>query len=232
MEADFSRKNLPPSPRYPFGTDWLGRDMFARTMAGLSLSIRIGLLTASVSAVIAFLLAALASMSKAADSAVTFLIDLVMGVPHILLLLLISFAAGRGFSGVVIGMMLTHWTSLARVMRGEMLQLSQSGYVQVAVRLGQSRMQIVRRHMLPHLAPQFTVGLALLFPHAILHEASITFLGFGLPPDQPAIGIILSESMRYLITGQWWLSVFPGLALVIAVVLFDYVGNAMRRMYE
>ncbi len=175
---------------------------------------------------------AAAVMGKAADSIVTFLVDLFMGVPHMLLLILIAFACGKGFWGVVIGVTLSHWMSLARVIRGEILQLKQAGYVRVAAKLGQSRFQIVKRHMVPHLLPQFIVGLVLLFPHAILHEASITFLGFGLPPDQPAVGVILSESMRYLVTGHWWLSVFPGLALVAVVVVFDYIGSSLRKLLD
>lgn len=86
--------------------------------------------------------------------------------------------------------------------------------------------------MLPHLFPQFITGLILQFPHAILHEASITFLGFGLSPEQPAIGIILSESMKYLAMGKWWLAVFPGLALVLAVMLFSLVGENLRRVLD
>ncbi len=233
METDFSRKNLPPSFSYPFGTDWLGRDMFIRTLCGLSLSIHIGLLTAVVSAAFAFLLgSAAAIMGKAADSAVSFLIDLAMGVPHMLLLILVAFACGRGLWGVIAGVTLSHWMPLARVIRGEVLQLKHSGYVLVAAKLGQSRFQIVKRHMLAHLLPQFIVGIVLLFPHAVLHEASITFLGFGLPPDQPTVGIILSESMRYLVTGHWWLSVLPGLALAAVAAIFDCIGSSMRKLLD
>ena len=86
------------------------------------------------------------------------------------------------------------------------------------------------RHMLPHLLPQFLTGLILQFPHAILHEASVTFLGFGLSPEQPAIGVILSESMRYLTTGKWWLALFPGLAMVLVVLLFAALGEGVRRL--
>ena len=93
-------------------------------------------------------------------------------------------------------------------------------------------MAVLRRHMLPHLLPQFLTGLVLLFPHAILHEASVTFLGFGLPPEQPAIGVILSESMSYLTTGKWWLAVFPGLALVGVVLLFALLGDQLRRLLD
>ncbi|MEG0979376.1 MAG: ABC transporter permease [Oscillospiraceae bacterium] len=231
METNFAIKDISPCLKYPFGTDWMGRDMFSRTLAGLSTSIKIGLLTASASAVIAFLLGtAAATMGKKVDAFILWLIDLVMGIPHILLLILISFACGKGFWGVVIGVSLTHWPSLTRVIRGEVLQLKESGYIKVAQKRGVSRQKIVFRHMLPHILPQFLVGLILLFPHAILHEASITFLGFGLSPEQPAVGIILSESMRYLSMGEWWLALFPGLLLVMTVILFDIAGESLRKL--
>ena len=120
MVVDFGRKNLSPCGQYIFGTDWMGRDLFVRTLTGLSMSIKIGLLAAGVSSVIAFVLGVLAAtMGKKVDSVITWIIDLVMGIPHILLLILISYAFGKGFKGVVIGVALPHWTSLARLIRGE-----------------------------------------------------------------------------------------------------------------
>ena len=233
MVVDFSRKNLSPCGEYIFGTDWMGRDMFLRTLTGLSLSIKIGLLAAGVSSIIAFILGTMAAtMGKKVDSVVTWVIDLVMGIPHILLLILISYAFGKGFKGVVIGVALTHWTSLARLIRSEVLQLKEATYIKVAAKLGKSNLEIAWKHMVPHLLPQFLVGLILLFPHAILHEASITFLGFGLSPEQPAIGIILEESMTHLAMGRWWLSVFPGLLLVMTVVLFDVAGESLRKLLD
>lgn len=231
--SDFSRKNLAPCLRYPFGTDWMGRDMFLRTLTGLSMSIRLGLLTAGISAVIAFALGvASATLGRLTDSIVRFVIDLMMGIPHILLLVLISLACGKGFVGVVVGVSLTHWTSLARLIRGEVLQLRESTYIKAAEKMGKSRWHIAWQHMAPHLLPQFLVGLVLLFPHAILHEASITFLGFGLSPEQPAIGVILSESMKYLSMGKWWLALLPGLCLVLVVMLFDWMGESLRRLID
>lgn len=233
MVTDFTRKNLQPCFEYPFGTDWMGRDMFARTINGLSLSIFIGILAAFISALAALVLGTLAAtLGKWVDGAITWFIDLVMGIPHILLLILISFAAGKGLQGVIIGVALTHWTSLARVIRSEVLQLKESQYIQIAGRLGQSKLKIAVKHMIPHLIPQFLVGLILLFPHAILHESSITFLGFGLSPEQPAIGIILSESMKYLTTGMWWLALFPGIMLVFTVALFDIAGGALKKLID
>ena len=233
LVTDFSRKNLGPGLPYLFGTDWMGRDMFVRTLTGLSMSIRIGILAAGVSSVLALFLGTLAAtMGKTVDAAVTWVIDLVMGIPHILLLILISYALGKGFKGVVVGVALTHWTSLARVIRGEVMQLKEALYIRTARKLGESTWEIAWKHMFPHLFPQFLVGLILTFPHAILHEASITFLGFGLSPEQPAIGIILSESMKYLAMGRWWLALFPGLFLVFTVMLFDVAGESLRKLLD
>ena len=231
--TDFAQKNLAPSPAHPFGTDWMGRDMLLRTLAGLSTSVLVGLLAATVSSVIALVMGAVAALGgKKADAVVTWLIDLMMGIPHIVLLILISFALGKGFWGVAIGVAVTHWPSLTRVLRAEILQCKQSAFVAVARKLGQSPARIATRHMLPYVLPQFLVGLILLFPHAILHEAAITFLGFGLPPEQPAIGVILSESMGYLSAGMWWLAVFPGLALIATVLLFDLAGSSLRKLVD
>ncbi len=227
--ADFSRKNLPPQAGFPFGTDWLGRDMFARTLAGLSMSIRLGLLTAFFSTLTAFVLGTVSAVGKQADRVVSGLIDMIMGIPHMLLLILISYACGKGFVGVTAGIALTHWPSLARLIRAEALQIRESQYVKISARLGMSRLQIIRKHMIPQLASQFVTGFILTFPHAVLHEASITFLGFGLSPEEPSVGMILSESMRYLITGKWWLALFPGLALTGVVLLFEGIGRQWSR---
>ncbi len=232
-ETDFSRKNMEPCMRYLFGTDWLGRDMLIRTVTGMSLSIFIGILAAAISAMLALALGlASALLGKWVDGAVLWVIDLIMGIPHILLLILISVALGKGFQGVVLGVALTHWPSLARLIRAEVIQLKESPYVQIAEKLGKSKCYIARKHLLPHLLPQFIVGLVLIFPHAILHEASITFLGFGLSMEQPAIGIILSESMKYLVTGKWWLALFPGLFLVLTAVLFYVMGDSLRKLLD
>lgn len=231
--TDFSRKNLPPCLKYIFGTDWLGRDMLARTVKGLSVSIFIGILSAAVSGMIALALGtASAVLGRTVDSIISFFIDLIMGVPHMLLLILISVALGKGLKGVIIGLAFTHWPSLARLIRAEVIQLKESPYIQISRKLGKSNWYIARKHMLPHLLPQFMVGLVLLFPHAILHESSFTFLGFGLSTEQPAIGIVLSEAMQHLITGKWWLALFPGLLLVSTVALFYIMGESLRKMLD
>jgi len=225
-------KNSRPSLTHLFGTDWLGRDMLARTLKGLTFSFGLGLLTAFLSTMIALILSLLASWNKFFDYIVTWLIDLFLSMPHIVTLLLISFALGGGFKGVVIGIAVTHWPRLTRILRAEMLQIKMAEYVGISRRLGKSRLWIARYHLLTHLIPQLIIGFILLFPHAILHEAAITFLGFGLSAEQPAIGIILSESMQYLSVGMWWLAFFPGLALVMMVGMFDLLGQNVRKWMD
>lgn len=233
ITTNFTQKNLLPYGAHPFGTDWLGRDMLFRTLKGLSISIFIGLFASVISAIIAAILgSAAATLGKKVDAVVTWLVDLVMGIPHLLLLILISYALGRGTLGVTVAVAISHWPILTRVIRGEILQLKEANYVKIAGKLGQSKVRIAIKHMVPHVFPQFLVGLILLFPHAILHEAALTFLGFGLPPEQPGIGIILSESMKYLSMGMWWLALFPGLALLVTVLLFDLVGGSMRKIID
>ena len=224
---------LPPSLEHFFGTDALGRDLFFRTLKGLSVSMTVGLIASVISAVIAvFVGIAAATGSRRMDSFINWVIDLMMGVPHMVLIMLISVAFGRGLKGLLIGVAATHWCSLARLIRAEVMQLRSQQYVAVSRRLGKSSGWILVNHLLPHLVPQFFVGLVLMFPHAILHEAAISFLGYGLPPDQPAIGIILAESMNYLSTGLWWPAVFPGLTLLLIVLLVDKLGDNLRMILD
>lgn len=231
VASDFAAKNLAPCAAHPFGTDWMGRDMLARTLAGLSTSVFVGLLAAACSGVIAFALACVAALGgRVADVAVSWLVDLVMGIPHIVLLILVSYALGRGAVGVTVGVALTHWPSLARVLRAEIVQLREQSWLASARAAGATPWQVVRGHVLPAVLPQLLVGVVLMFPHAILHEASITFLGFGLSPDEPAVGVILSESMQYLSAGYWWLAALPGAALLVVVLAFACLGSLARAL--
>jgi peptide/nickel transport system permease protein len=231
--TNLSERNVPPSFQHFFGTDWLGRDMFARTVMGLSLSMGVGLIGAFSSASIALILGlAAATLGKAADTFISWLIDLFLSVPHLVTLILISFALGGGFKGIVIGIAFTHWPSLARVIRAEVMQIRSAEYVHISRKMGKTRTWIAIHHIMPHLVSQFIIGFLLLFPHTILHEAAVTFLGLGLSPHEPAIGIILSESMKHLSSGLWWLAFFPGLSLLLVVRLFDVVGDRLRMLID
>ncbi|NQX58147.1 ABC transporter permease [Paenibacillus qinlingensis] len=229
LATHLAQRNVEPSILHPFGTDWLGRDMFTRTLKGLLLSLKVGLTAGISSVVIASIMGLTAAvMGPVVNRFIHWLTDLFLSVPHLVTLLLISFVLGGGAKGIIIGVALTHWPALSRVIRAEVMQIQTAPYVVISRNFGKSRWWIATRHFLPHLVPQILVGIILVVPHAILHEASITFLGMGLSPHEPAIGIILSESMRYLSSGLWWLALFPGLCLLVLVRTIALLGENLK----
>ena len=230
IPTSFVNANQMPSFQHPFGTDWMGRDMFLRTISGLSLSLIVGIIASGVSTLISIILGLFSSFNKFADEAVASIIDLFGSIPHILLIILISIMFGGGTLGVIMGVGLTHWTPLARVLRSEVKEIKTKEYIHLAQNLGKSKIWIATKHILPLIVSQIIVGVILMFPHAIMHEAAITFLGFGLPPHDPAIGVILSESIHYLSSGYWWLAFYPGVSLLIVVLLFDLIGENVEKL--
>lgn len=233
IRSNFAERMQAPEIGHLFGTDFMGRDMLARTIHGLALSLHVGLIAALLSAIVAVAFALLAAIGgRAGDMVVSFLVDATMGLPHMVLLILVAFALGGGTTAVIIAVGVTHWPRLTRILRAEMLQIRDSEYVKTSRRFGKSWLYIGYRHMLPHLVPQLLVGVILMFPHAIMHEAGLTFLGFGLEPSRPAIGILLAESMRYLTAGYWWLGLFPGVCLLALVLCFDVIGNGLRLLTD
>lgn len=230
IPSNFASANQMPSLEHLFGTDWMGRDMFQRTIAGLGLSIMVGFIASAISTFISIILGLFSSFNKFADECVAGIIDLFGSIPHILLIILVSIMFGGGVYGVIMGVGLTHWTPLARVLRSEVKEIRTKEYIHLAENLGKSKAWIALKHILPLIVSQIIVGVILMFPHAIMHEAAITFLGFGLPPHEPAIGVILAESMHYLSSGYWWLAFYPGVSLLLVVLLFDLIGENVEKL--
>lgn len=230
IATNFTYINQAPSLEHPFGTDWMGRDMFTRTISGLGLSIGVGAFASFISTLVAIGLGVFSSINKVTDEIVAAVIDLFGSIPHILLIILVSICFGGGFYGVIMGVGLTHWTPLARVLRAEIKKIKTTDYIKLSSQLGKGKLWIAKEHILPLIISQIIVGVILMFPHAIMHEASISFLGFGLSPHEPAIGIILSEAMNYLSLGCWWLAFYPGLSLLILVLLFDLIGENVNKL--
>lgn len=232
-DANLSMRNQPPSGAHWFGTDSYGRDLLARTLVGLRLSLIVGTVAAVASGLIAAALALVAVAGGPAGRAVVnWLVDLFLALPHLVLLIMISFALGGGTSAVVIAIAVTHWPRLTRVLVAVATESLAGDHVAISRGLGHSRWYVARRHLAPTLLPHLSVGIVLMFPHAILHEAALSFLGLGVDPSTPAVGILLAESMRSLSAGHWWLALLPGLALLVVVKLIDTIGNGLRSLTD
>lgn len=226
-------KNQAPSGAHPFGTDWLGRDMLTRTLLGLRTSLLIGAVTTVLSLVISLGLTLLIIVGgKKADQLVTGLITIFMSLPNTLAVIMISLALGRGFKGVVIGIGLTHWAHFTRILRGQVTAIKDRPYIAISRHFGKTNLWIAARHMLPHLTATLSIGFTQIFAGAIIHEAAITFLGFGLSPHQPSIGMIFAESMTYLSQGMWWLVLLPGLALFLVTLAIYEIGDQWRQLSD
>lgn len=231
IEMSLLDRRQAPSWLHLFGTDNLGRDLFERTFQGLATSLQIGLTASITSGIIALVMAGLSSLNKSMDYVVRGIIDALLALPHLLLLVLICFTLGGGKMGVIWAVALTHWPKLTLILRSELLRVQQTDYIMLSHRIGNSAFERLRYHYLPMLLPQWMVGTLLMFPHSVLHSAALSFLGFGLAPHEASLGILLSEALRYLSTGAWWMVVFPGAALMGLVLLFDQFAKSAQQLW-
>lgn len=231
IPLDLLARYQAPSAAHWFGTDNLGRDLWLRCFQGALTSLQIGIGAALCSGIIAMLVASLTLIHPSIDHLLRLIIDTLLSLPHLLLLILICFTVGGGKQGVILAVALTHWPKLALILRAEAQRIRTSDYMRLAQRLGNSRWHCWRAHYLPALTPQWFVGTLLMFPHAVLHSAALSFLGFGLAPHEPSLGILLADALRFLSNGCWWLAVFPGLILLLIVLLFDQCARAIQQLW-
>lgn len=233
--SNFSFNNTfsPPSFNHIFGTDNYGRDMALLTLSGLSISLLTALASSIVSVILALIVGLLTSSENTAlSTAFETLTNAILGIPHIVLMILVSFAFSKGALGVIAAVSLTHWPTLSRILTNELKQIKTSNWFKIESSLTNNKLQLVTKHIVPNISKQLFIGLTLALPHAILHESTLTFLGFGFLPEVPAIGNILSETLKFTLTGNWWLSIFPGLTLIITVVVVSKLAESLQNRLE
>ncbi|MEV7227074.1 ABC transporter permease [Polymorphospora sp. NPDC051019] len=227
--TDYSAGLSAPSAEHPFGTDPAGRDLLVRSAAGLRVSLLIAAVCAVVSTLIGTLVGALSGVAGGVvDQIVMRLVDTVNAVPHLLLGIVIVALYGGGLPAVIISITLTHWTSVARIVRAEVLSLRDREFVDAAISGGASRWRVTRRHLLPAVVPQAALAAVLMLPHAVWHETALSFLGLGLAPHEASIGILLDEAREATMLGGWWALVFPSALLVVATLGVAACGAAWR----
>ena len=230
--VDLDRVLAAPSAAHPMGTDEVGRDLIVRVIHGVRISLGIAVLASLAAAAFGTFVGVLAgTMGGKVDAVVMRITDVFASQNHLLfgILLLVLFRPALGGAGaVMLAIGLTHWPSLARIVRGELLSLRERPFVAAAVGGGASRWRLARRHYLPHMLPAVGLAFVLTVPHAIFHESAYSFLGLGLPAHQASLGNILNDGQRSLLAGGWWIALFPGLAILAAAMTIGTIAEYWR----
>ena len=214
---------------YPLGTDIFGRCLYSRLILGVRVSLLVGLIAVLISLTIGILVGATAGyFGGRVDDLLMLLINTIWSIPTLLLVFAIVLALGRGVENIFIAVGLTMWVEVARIVRGQVLSLKEIAFVEAAQSMGFSHWRIIRRHILPNVLGPVMVVAAANFATAILVEAGLSYLGFGIEPPQPSWGTMLNENYGYAISGKPLVALVPALAIMLLVLAFNLVGNGFR----
>jgi peptide/nickel transport system permease protein len=221
-----------PSRAHPFGLDELGRDILARLLAGARLSFVIGLAVVSVSAGLGTLLGALAGyFGGAIDDVIGRVIDVLLAFPGLLLAIALVAVLGPSFANVLFALTIIGWVGYARLVRGQVLRAREFEYVQAARALGAGTPRILLRHVVPTAIPAVVVQATLGMAGAVIGEAALSFLGLGVQPPTPSWGTMLNGGRAHLLDAPH-LTLFPGLAIALLVLGFNFLGDGLRDMAD
>lgn len=230
--ASAARLWLPPSPEHWLGTDGSGRDIASRLMAGSRISLLVALATGVVAGAIGLLLAIPAGLGpRRLREALAVLIDALVAFPTVLLAIMLAAVFGSGIPIVIASLGIASGIGIGRVLRAELRQAAEADFVLAARAAGLSRWAILRRHLLPSVRPVFVVQLSLSMGLAVLAESSLSYLGFGAPPQQPSWGRMLAETQRYISVHPEAV-LWPGLAITLVVLAWFLLGDALRDALE
>lgn len=225
-------RHQPPSTGHPLGTDKFGRDILTRMVYGSRISLTVSFLAVALSVVLGSIIGAAAGYSGGIMDAVLMrIVDALISIPRLFLLLTCIALFSRSFLLVTVLLGATGWMGTARLVRGQILSLKGREFVSAAEALGAGNRRIVLRHLIPNALTVIIVSATLRIGLIILVEASLSFLGLGVPPPTPSWGMMVYEG-REVLLDAWWVSTFPGLAIVVTVVAYNLFGDGLRDSFD
>jgi peptide/nickel transport system permease protein len=211
------------------GTDDQGRDMLSAILYGTRISLAVGIASVVIACAVGASVGVLAAYAGGrVETLVMRFVDLQLSFPAILVALVLLAVFGRGVDKVVIALVLVQWAYYARTVRGSALVEKRREYIEAARCLALPKARIVFRHLLPNCLPPLIVVATVQVAHAIALEATLSFLGVGVPVTEPSLGMLIAKGYQYLLSGKYWISTFPGVALVIIIVAINLVGDRLR----
>ncbi len=211
------------------GTDGAGRDMYSAILYGLRISLAVGVFSGFLAMAIGAAVGLLAAYAGGRiESIIMRIVDLQLSFPAILIALMLVAVLGKGVDKIIIALVTVQWAYYARTIRGSALVERQREYVEAARCLGLSHGRIMFRHILPNCLPPLIVVGTVQTAHAISLEATLSFLGVGLPQTEPSLGLLIANGFEYLLSGKYWISTFPGVALLLTIMSINLVGDQLR----
>lgn len=234
-QLDILDGRLPPGSEsmsgmtYLIGTDTQGRDLFSAILFGLRTSILVGLSSAAIALVIgASIGLTSAYVGGRLDSVLMRIVDIQLSFPAILIALIFLAILGQGVDKIILALVVTQWAYYARTIRGSALVERKRAYVDAARSMALPDRSILFRHILPNCLPPLIVVATMRVAYAIMLEATLSFLGIGLPVTEPSLGLLISNGFEYMLSGDYWISFFPGLALLLLIVSINLIGDSLR----
>jgi peptide/nickel transport system permease protein len=234
-QLDILDSKLPPGAQgvagmtYLLGTDEQGRDMFSAILYGLRISLGVGAMSTLVALAIGTAIGLIAAYAGGwLEALIMRLVDLQLSFPAILIALVLLAVVGQGVDKIIIALIAVQWAYYARTVRGAALVEKRKEYVDAARCMAFGTLRILLRHILPNVLPPLIVVATLQIAHAIALEATLSFLGLGMPITSPSLGLLIANGFVYLLSGKYWMSFFPGVALLITIVAINLVGDRLR----